>query len=106
LELVERGKNVSCYKDVVHGNMHQTFMPNGTVMTTGFWGTITYSYLRKTDKEEAIYLTSTYWFSKNFKKAASEFFSDCPRLVTKIQDREFKKRHLNEIIEYYNTQCN
>lgn len=103
LELVERGKNVSCYKDVMLGNMHQTFMPNGTVMITGFWGTMTYSYIRKTDEEEATYLASSAWVALNFRKNASEFFADCTSLVSKIQNRELKRADLEEIITYYNT---
>ncbi|NVN18059.1 hypothetical protein GUA46_06885 [Muricauda sp. HICW] len=107
LELVNHGKNISCYRDVVNprGNMMMTPMPNGGMMTTGFWGTITYSYLRKAGEEEATHLASSYWITLNFRKNASEFFADCPPLASKIQDRELQRGDLEEIIDYYNTQC-
>ncbi len=107
LELADHGKNVSCYRDVVNsnGNMTMTPVPNGGMMHTGFWGTITYSYLRKTEEEEAVYLASTNWVALNFRKKASEFFADCPTLVSKIQNRELRRGHLTEIIDYYNTKC-
>lgn len=106
LELANQGKNVVCYRDVVRGNMMMTPMPNGGMMTTGFWGTMTYSYLRKTEEKEATYLASSAWVALNFRKKASEFFADCPALVSKIQNRELKRADLEEIIDYYNTQCN
>jgi len=44
-------------------------------------------------------------FTKNFKKAASAYFKDCPSLVKKIQSRTFKKRDLEKIVSYYNNKC-
>ncbi len=43
---------------------------------------------------------------KNFKKAATKYFQDCPALVEKIQSRELKLKHLPEIIEFYKLYCN
>ncbi|WP_421804883.1 hypothetical protein [Flagellimonas sp.] len=106
LELANHGKNVVSYRDVVRGSMMMTPMPNGGMMTTGYWGSMTYSYLRKTNEEEATYLASSAWVALNFRKRASEFFADCPALVTKIQNRELKRGDLEEIVDYYNTQCN
>ncbi|EDP71790.1 hypothetical protein FBALC1_04862 [Flavobacteriales bacterium ALC-1] len=42
---------------------------------------------------------------KAFKKRASEFFSDCQSLVSKIENKEFKKEDLIAIVEYYNSNC-
>jgi len=42
---------------------------------------------------------------KAFKKRASDFFKDCPSLVAKIENKEFKKEDLIPIVEYYNTNC-
>lgn len=106
LELANQGKNVVSYRDVVRGSMMMTPMPNSGMMTTGYWGSMTYSYLRKTKEKEATYLASSAWVALNFRKKASEFFTDCPALVSKIQNRELKRADLEEIIDYYNTQCN
>ncbi|MEO1033126.1 MAG: hypothetical protein AAFX55_17110 [Bacteroidota bacterium] len=43
--------------------------------------------------------------SKAFKQRASEFFSDCSSLVSKIENKEFKKKDLIAIVEYYNSNC-
>lgn len=108
LELVDAGKKTLYYRDVFTSYGAPAMMPGagGFNMTAGggFYS-VTNSYLRKPEQQEATYLASTNWLSKNFKKAASEFFADCPDLVTKIQNRELKKKHLKEIITYYNSKC-
>tara|TARA_R110000796_G_scaffold252631_1_gene389204 strand:+ start:89140 stop:89751 length:612 start_codon:yes stop_codon:yes gene_type:complete len=63
-------------------------------------------YVLKKGETHAIHLGSNQLFSKNFKAAASEFFKDCTHLVTKIQNKEFKKKEIKAIVEFYNTQCN
>ncbi len=40
-----------------------------------------------------------------FKKDMAEYFSDCPALVEKIQDKEFRKKDLEFIVQFYNTIC-
>lgn len=40
-----------------------------------------------------------------FKKDMVQYFSECPELCDKIESKEFKKRELESIVEYYNTQC-
>jgi len=62
-------------------------------------------YVRKEGQKEATHLGSNQLFSKNFKKAASAYFKDCPSLVKKIQSRTFKKRDLEKIVSYYNNKC-
>ncbi|MDY7394176.1 hypothetical protein UMM65_02905 [Aureibaculum sp. 2210JD6-5] len=44
-------------------------------------------------------------FDKNIINEAIEYFKDCPELVKKIQAREYKKRDIVEIVEYYNEHC-
>lgn len=62
-------------------------------------------YVKKEDENQAIHLGSNQLFTKNFKTAASDFFKDCPTLVEKIQTKEFKKKEIKAIVEYYNTYC-
>lgn len=75
----------------------------------GFTPVYTYNinnfYVRKEGQKEATHLGSNQLFSKNFKKAASAYFKDCPSLVKKIQSRTFKKRDLKKIVTYYNNKC-
>ncbi|MGB2761034.1 MAG: hypothetical protein WBC58_13815 [Maribacter stanieri] len=63
-------------------------------------------YVSKGNSGEITHLGSNQLFSKNFKNAASEYFSDCPVLVTKIQNKEFKKKHVKDIVNFYNLKCN
>lgn len=62
-------------------------------------------YVKRAGETEASHLGSNQLFTKNFKKAASEYFKDCPSLVKKIKEKEFKKRDLKVIVDYYNEDC-
>ncbi|QXP79729.1 MULTISPECIES: hypothetical protein [Winogradskyella] len=44
--------------------------------------------------------------TKSFRKRAMEYFEDCPVLKTKIETKEFKKEDLQDIIRFYNSNCN
>ncbi|MGI9159778.1 MAG: hypothetical protein ACR2K1_08510 [Saprospiraceae bacterium] len=41
----------------------------------------------------------------NFKKDMTAFFSDCPELVRKIEEKEYKREDLRAMVQFYNTQC-
>ncbi len=43
--------------------------------------------------------------SWTFKKDMTKFFKDCPELAKKIKDKVWRKRDLNQIVNYYNTSC-
>ncbi len=108
LELVQKGKKVICYQEIATGYMEPAAFPNGSFNggpNTGRFYSISSSYLRRVNEKEAIQLVSNQLFTKNFKKAATDFFADCPGLVDKIRNRELKKKNLNEIIDFYNTKC-
>lgn len=40
-----------------------------------------------------------------FRKDMLQYFSECPELCDKIESKEFKKRELESIVEFYNAQC-
>lgn len=109
LEEIETGR-VNLYRIVTEGTTAGMPMMNGMgggmVMGMGHSYSLKSYYTLKQGEVEATYLGSTRWFSKNFKKAASEYFNDCPTLVEKIQNREFKKSDIREIVDFYNTSCN
>lgn len=62
-------------------------------------------YVTKGINGEVTHLGSNQLFSKNFKNAASDYFSDCPELVAKIQNKEYKKKHVKDIVNFYNLKC-
>ena len=74
-------------------------------MTGGNFYDIKNLYVKRGENGELTHLGSNQLFSKNFKKAASDYFSNCPKLVNKIQNRDFKKKHVKDIVHYYNTKC-
>jgi len=64
-------------------------------------------YVSKDDSDVVTKLTIVgTFFGKNFKKAASEYFSDCQDLVDRIQNKTYRKRDIEEIVRFYNTKCN
>lgn len=107
LEQVATGK-VDLYLKLTQG-YNPSYVNNGFGTNGNFMGGYIYSindfYVKKEGETEAFHLGSNQLFTKNFKKAASDFFKDCPELVKKIQDRSLKKRDLIEIVEFYNNQC-
>ena len=114
LEEMEIGA-VSLYRTVAHGNHvgmgfggpggmgSGGFGPGGFGPGTSF--TIENYYVRKEDQDFAHHLGSTHFFSKNFRLAASNYFSDCTALVEKIHNKEFRKKDIIAIVEFYNTNC-
>ena len=40
-----------------------------------------------------------------FKKEMGRYFADCPQLVSLVEEKEFKRRDIGEIVTYYNTRC-
>ncbi|RZS98804.1 hypothetical protein [Aquimarina brevivitae] len=109
LQRMQSGK-VSLYKINTSG-VNTMMMGGGAgggfgapmVMTTPY--SINDYYVKKEGEEAVTHLGSTQLFSKNFKKAASDYFADCPVLVEKIQQREFKKKDIEAIVRFYNSQC-
>ncbi|WP_029448578.1 hypothetical protein [Cellulophaga baltica] len=85
------------------------FAPSGMGGAPLNIGPMTYDiknlYVLRTGEEKATHLGSNQLFTKNFKTAASVFFKDCTSLVTKIQNKDFKKKHIKEIVQYYNSEC-
>ncbi|WP_299675105.1 hypothetical protein [uncultured Dokdonia sp.] len=78
----------------------------GVGFTGGGQFDISNYYVKREGDLELIHLGSNQLFTKNFKKGASEFFKSCPKLVEKIQSREYKKKHIKRIVRYFNLNCN
>ena len=78
-------------------------MSGGMMMGSG--GDVIYYYVCHKTDTEVFKITSTGNISKNFKNAASEFFKDCPKLVEKIQTKEYKKNDIESVVWFYNNYC-
>ncbi|MGY8939071.1 MAG: hypothetical protein ACKVK4_03750 [Flavobacteriales bacterium] len=104
--------DISLYKIVRHGTHAPMGVGFGGVGGVGGMGmgmgasfTIKNYYLRKKHEKEVTQISSTHLFSKNFKKAATTYFEDCPDLVEKIATKEYRKRDIRAVIEFYNSKC-
>ncbi len=63
-------------------------------------------FVGKKNEEKLQLINSESFLYKNFRKTLSSYFHDCHVLVEKIQNKEFKKRDILEIVEFYNENCN
>ncbi|NQX85551.1 MAG: hypothetical protein HRT67_06555 [Flavobacteriaceae bacterium] len=63
-------------------------------------------YVRRNEFNEVTHLGSNQIFTKDFRKVTSEYFKDCAILVEKINDKHFGKREIEEIVTFYNENCN
>jgi len=94
LQLVVEGrvnlyqKNDSGYMPMGPGGVGRF---GGAVFEGGRFYAVTFYFVKRKSEKEAVRLGSSQLFSKNFKKAASEYFEDCTHLVEKIQDRSIKR---------------
>lgn len=105
LELIEEGY-ITLFRDLNEGYSPGGFGAGGMMIGGGRSYSISHYYVSKDNNESVTHLGSKgSIFSKNFKKAATEYFKNCPKLVQKIQDKEYKKRDIVEIVEYYNENC-
>lgn len=68
-----------------------------------------YQYTNMYIKRQHEKIASNEFFAnvfKSFKKTAKKYFSDCPELVRKIENNDFKKTSLIGMVKYYNAKCN
>lgn len=57
-------------------------------------------YVKK-ENEEAINFSTVF----KFKKVATAFFKNCPQIVDRLNERKYKRRHIIEMVYYYNDYC-
>ena len=66
-----------------------------------------YSYyvgFGESDQVEHLY-TKGLPFAKSFKKSMKQYFKNCPSLIDKVENKEFKNDELWKILDYYNRNC-
>lgn len=73
---------------------------------SGTEGNFYYDLYLKRKSEDAISFVGTENpFKFNFRKKITGYLNDCQPLVAKINAKEFKRKHMNEIVQYYNENC-
>ncbi|APY09537.1 hypothetical protein BWZ20_15045 [Winogradskyella sp. J14-2] len=66
---------------------------------------VTYYYAKKdTDKVATKLGSNSFMDVANYKKAALEYFKDCPSIIKKIK-KKFKRKKIKELVEFYNNNC-
>lgn len=102
MEVMERG-NVNLYRDASYGLKMGIGFSAGSngigVGPVGDYKSVEDFYLKRPNEAIATDL------SKNFKKEAIAYFSDCKTLVEKIEKKEFRKTEIPDIVFYYNDYC-
>lgn len=74
------------------------------IYTPGFMGSHNQVMFLKDGKKPQVFNNASIF--KSFRKRAIEYFKDCTSLVNKIENKEFVKEDLREIVRFYNTKCN
>ena len=99
LKLVEDG-TVQLFLYYYTQNSPGVVNPSTGIMTGGMLYDTDRYILQKGDAGELKQLRAL-----QFKKDMTAFFSDCPELVRKIEEKEYKREDLRAMVQFYNTQC-
>ena len=62
-------------------------------------------YIGNSNGESLIYLKFANSYSSKFLKRTDKYFSDCPELIQKIDNRGFERNDIEGIVNYYNSEC-
>lgn len=100
--------SVSLYKDTSTYNMNamgaNAGMP-GAGFTMGVPQTITGYYVRRENDRHAVSISSDHLFNNSLKQKGPWFFKDCPELVKKIENKDFRKKEIKKVVRFYNDHC-
>ena len=84
----------------------QVSMGGSTGLGAPSTNTNTSFYVLKEGQTIAKYIKGNNIAYGKFKTNALKIFSDCKSLVTKIKNKDYKRKHLEEMVTYYNENCN
>ena len=79
---------------------------SGSSFNTSTTNTNVNYYVIKEGQTIAKYIKGNNVAYGRFKANAIKFFSDCESLVAKLKKNKYKRKHLVEIVTYYNENCN
>lgn len=105
MELIEEGNvNLYVFSEIVTKSyvpdINFSNKPNGFSPSVYKTGLQVEYFIKRPNEDSATDIT----FS--FKRRAIRYFSDCPELLEKINNRTFTSTNIPEIVAYYNDYCN
>lgn len=64
-------------------------------------------YVNKGSGHEVIKIGSDHpiFGKSHFKKTVNEFFKDCPEIIRKVNENEFRRSEMDSIVDFYNENC-
>ncbi|QRM88937.1 hypothetical protein FG167_06710 [Lacinutrix sp. WUR7] len=103
LEVVIVGE-VTLYQDYSSGAAYGPNMMGGGYGFTNHPKTTYYIAKKGSDIVTNLKLANTY--SKKFIKLTKKYFGDCNELISKIKAKDFKRYGIEDVVKYYNNNCN
>ena len=94
---------LSLYGKTVTGSVNVGMAPYNPGVTMTHWYNHNQLYFKKGDELPKAFNHIS--LSKSFKNRVIEYVKECPTLVTKLSEKEFKKEDMKEIAEFYNSNC-
>ena len=104
VRVIYRGKVNLYAEDLPRFMMNQSNMSNQSYAPMFIGGNTIY-YLKKDIDSVATHIKTNFAVGKSFRKTAMEYFKDCSELVEKLRKREFKRRHLLDVVYFYDKKC-
>ena len=99
LELVIPGEKLELY-------VYQYNINSSGAGGISFGQTVTKFYLKKPEDDKPVYMGLCEPVANQLKVRVLEYFQDCPSLIEKVENKDFRMRDgLWQIVEYYNETC-
>ncbi len=105
--------DLTLYKETQYNSASSGFAVGASNMNTGMGiglgggsSKTTQYFLLKKGRDEAVnFGKKGEVITKNFKKVAKESFEECPSFLTKVENGDFKRKDIVEMVEFYNENC-
>ncbi len=98
MRVIESGE-ATLLKNTISGN---TYSPQFGFQSVG--GT-TYYISKKGDLETTSIYTEGAVIDKSFRRTMAKVFKSCPSLIEKLENKEYKKSDVREVVGYFNKNC-
>ena len=107
---------IIAYKSVAFGEYHSVWYDQMKFLRVVEPGLVTYYVDESLDEDNNLFETKllkrynertcTTVIGIGFRKKMKKYFADCPDLVNKLQNKEFRFNSLGAAVNYYNNECN